>query len=184
MSLVANDYRPEQKEKRRLTFFGNGIALDSQLLPTGDSGVLNYRAQIPANLARRVSIDLITLGSEAIGKSPLGDELGVHLQSLQVSVGGQTLPIPKYLAIPPIPTADPKMMWAWFYEPAHAQFDFYWWYLYFTGLDDAQVFAIVAVFNLVGIAGLVLSAPTLVRALTEQRSMLSSPQAIPVMDAA
>jgi hypothetical protein len=177
MSLLALDYRPEQKEKRRLVFWANGAPLESQLLPATDSGYLNYRVQIPAGSARWAAIDIVTLGSQPIGKSPMGDELGVHLQSLEVSAmdpsrsfdsaqdrdSGHALPVLKDVTIPPLPTADPKAMWAWFYQPANAQFDFIWWYLYFTGLDDAQVAAIMAFFTLAGIMGFVLSAPPLWR---------------------
>jgi hypothetical protein len=69
------------------------------------------------------------------------------------------------VVIPPLPTADPKAMWAWFYEPANSQFDFSWWYLYFSGLDDAQVAAISSAMAGVGILCLVVSASTLWRVL-------------------
>jgi hypothetical protein len=167
MWLLALDYRPEQKEKRRLVFGANGAPLQSQSLPAADSGYLNYRVQLPAATARWAAVDLVTLGSQPVGKSPMGDELGVHLQTLDVSAddSGRALPVLKDVAIPPLPTADPKGMWAWFYEPANAQFDFFWWYLYFTGLGDAQVAVIIAFFTLAGITAFVLSAPTLWRVL-------------------
>ncbi len=177
MSLLALDYRPEQKEKRRLVFRANGAPLESQLLPATDSGYLNYRLQIPASSSRWAAIDVVTLGSQSVGKSPMGDELGVHLQSLEVGVEdtssfgyrsgglGRALPVLNNAAIPPLPTADPKAMWAWSYEPANTQFDFFWWYLYFTGLGDAQVAAVIAAIAVAGLLCLIVSAPTLLRVL-------------------
>lgn len=167
MSLLALDYRSDREPKRRLAFFENGDPLQSQLLPTSDSGYLNYRVQIPAANANWAPIDIVTLGSAAVGKSPQGDELGVHLQSLDVGTGdsNRTLPLLNDLAIPPLPTADPKAMWAWFYEPANAQFDFFWWYLYFTGLSDGQVAAVIAVIGAAGLLCLIAGAPAVWRVL-------------------
>jgi hypothetical protein len=191
MSLFALDYRPQGKEKRTLVFLANGEPLESQLLPAAESGYLEYRVQIPAATARWAAIDIVTLGSQPVGKSPMGDELGVHLQSLDVaaigpssfdyrSVGsgqapssidyrsggsGRMLRVLNDVVIPPLPTADPKAMWAWFYEPTNSQFDFLWWYLYFTGLGDAQVAAIISAMASLGILCLVASAPTIWRVL-------------------
>jgi 4-amino-4-deoxy-L-arabinose transferase-like glycosyltransferase len=160
LNLEALDYRPEQKEKRRLVFRANGAELPSALMPRLESGRLQYSVRIPAD-ARWLPVEIDTLGSEPVGTSPMGDELGVHLQSLEIDA----LPILKDISIPPLPTAIPKAAWAWFYEPAHAQFDFVAWYLFFSGLDDAAVVAIIVVFSLAGILGLIGSAPTIWRAV-------------------
>lgn len=170
MSLLALDYRPDQMEKRRLIFFANGASLDSRLLPESESGYLNYRVQIPAASASPAVIDILTTGSQPVGKSPMGDELGVHLQSLDVSVGGHSLPVFDDVMIPPLPTADPKAMWAWFYEPANAHFDFLWWYLYFTGLGDLQVGAIITAMACAGIG-------CLIAGVTALRSVLKREEA-------
>lgn len=169
LSLLALDYRSDQKEKRRLAFWANGAPLQSQLLPAADSGFLNYRVQIPAVDAAWAPVDIVTLGSDPTGTSPQGDELGVHLQSLEVGAGdsGQTLPLLGDLAIAPLPTADPKAMWAWFYAPANAQFDFFWWYLYFSGLGDTQVAVVSLTIAAAGVVCLAAAAPTLWRASRE-----------------
>lgn len=167
LSLLALDYRSDQKEKRRLAFWSNGAPLQSQLLPAADSGFLNYHVQIPAAEATWAPVDIVTLGSDAVGKSPQGDELGVHLQSLEVGASdtGRTLPLLNDLAIPPLPTADPKAMWAWFYEPANAQFDFFWWYLYFSGLGDWQAAAVSVAIAATGVLCFAAGAPTVWRTL-------------------
>ncbi|MGB8647516.1 MAG: glycosyltransferase family 39 protein [Anaerolineae bacterium] len=166
LTLTALDYRPENKPKRQLAFLSGGVPLQAQRLPADDQGVLNYSVQIPAGQARWAPVDIVTLGSEPVGKSPMGDELGVQLQSLVASAGGYELAMPRYVAIPPLPTADPKVMWGWFFAPVYSQFDFYEWYLYFTGLDDLRVVTIVVVISLLGFACLAASAATLVRTLT------------------
>jgi hypothetical protein len=79
----------------------------------------------------------------------------------------------KNVVIPPLPKADPKAVRAWSYEPTHSQFDFLWWYLYFTGLGDAQVSAIIAAMTCAGIVCLIVSAPTVLRVLAS--TPLSAP---------
>lgn len=169
MSLLAYDYRPANQDKRRLAFLANGSPLNADLIPNQDSGILAYRVEIPLPTARRAVVDIITSGSKPVGTSPQGDELGVHLQSLRVSANGQELLLPDYLAISPLPTHDPKAQWAWFYEPGQAQFDFFWWYLYFSGLPDAQVLALDSTFVLLGILCCLAGAPTVWRVLMPPR---------------
>lgn len=159
LSLVALDYRPENQPKRTLDFLVNGVLVPAERVPHADASELEYRVNLPA--ARTTLVTLATQGSKLHGRSPQGDELGLHVQSLEVQADGTALPLYIEPWVPPLSTADPKQRAAWFYEPAFAQFDWFGWYVAFSGLPANVVYGLIGVFVALGgtslAAGIVLA---------------------------
>lgn len=135
LRVYALDYRDDSKPKRRLSFWANGAELNAERLPHADPGELEYNVPLPAG--SRVRVEIITTGSAPRGKSPQGDELGVHLQQIQVWSEGRLLPLSTALAVPPAPLVQPRELWAWFFLPAHPHFDHFLWYLVVSGAPEA-----------------------------------------------
>src|SRR5205814_947856 len=111
LALDALDYRPDNQPKRTLDFLVNGLTVPAERVPHADASELEYRVTLPA--ARTTLVTLATRGSKPHGRSPQGDELGLHVQSLEVQVDGTALPLYTEPWVPPLSTADPKQRAAW-----------------------------------------------------------------------
>ena len=85
----------------------------------------------------------------------MGDELGFQVADVRAFVSERELELLPDLSMPPIPVAIPKAAWAWFYEPYNAHFDFWWWYLPYSGLPREQIQSILMIPLLFLAAGLV-----------------------------
>lgn len=162
MDLVAFDYRPEGKPRRELRFFADSNESLAQKLPEGDAGILHYRALLPSS--RWLPLEIVTLGGARQGTSPMGDELGVHVQSIRVTDATSELELHD-VAIPPIPIANPRAAWGWFFAPAHMHFDFLAWYLFFSGLESADALKLAVPIYVCSIMGALWSGTMLWRQL-------------------
>ncbi len=113
--------------------------------------------------AERMTIMMQTLGSASRGASPKGDELGFQVAEVSVLSDGRELEFLPDLSIPPIPLAIPKAAWSWRYAPHIPHFDFWWWYLYFSGLPRPQVLPMMIGGILVALIGMIVAGLTLSR---------------------
>ncbi|TAH50781.1 MAG: phospholipid carrier-dependent glycosyltransferase [Chloroflexota bacterium] len=136
LHFAALDYRVETKPKRTLEFFANGAPLETIRVPRSDAGELEYRVQLPRG---DMTVQVLTRGSEAKGKSLQGDELGVHVQEIELTLGENTFYPDGALAIPPVPLADAREVWGWFFRPTYAHWDYLAWYVNVAGLNDTTV---------------------------------------------
>lgn len=164
MDVVAFDYRPEGKPRRELHFLANGNESPAQQVPEGDAGILHYRVQLPSR--QWLPIEIVTLGGALHGTSPMGDELGVHVQSIRVTDATSELDL-QDIAIPPMPIANPRAAWGWFFAPAHLHFDFLAWYLFFSGLESADALKLAVPLYLCSIMGALWAGTMLWRRLVD-----------------
>jgi hypothetical protein len=149
LELYALDYRVETKPKRTLEFFADGVALNATRVPHADAGELEYRVTLPSS---DTTLDIVTRGSNAKGTSPQGDELGVHVQTLDVVRGANTMPLDATLAIPNVPFADAREVWGWFFRPGYAHFDQLAWYVSVAGLAQGRAEILLGAWFMLGIA--------------------------------
>lgn len=95
----------------------------------------------------------------------MGDELGLQVQDLSVAVDDVPVEFRPEIAIPPNPLALPNASWSWFYNPRLPHWDFWWWYLRFSGLPLTDVWGIALPGLLLSGGGLVLGGVWLWREL-------------------
>lgn len=136
--VQAIDYRPAHQPARELQFALEGQPFSYGKMQSGTSGEAVYAFEIPAPHARALWLDVTTPDTKATGASPMGDELGLQVTDVIVTQDDQRLDFYPDLSLPPIPLAIPKAAWSWFYNPALMHWDFWWWYLYFSGIPRAQ----------------------------------------------
>lgn len=136
--VQAIDYRPADKPARELEFAVNGQVLAHGKMQSGTGGEAVYAFEIAAPHARALELDIRTPDTEPKGTSPMGDELGLQVTDMIVTQDDSRLEFYPDLSVPPIPLAIPKAAWSWFYNPALAHWDFWWWYLYYSGVPRAR----------------------------------------------
>ncbi len=147
------DYRPADKPTRELEFYLNGEPIAAGQMASG--GAMTYAFQLPVPHAREQWLELRTVGTEPVGDSPMGDELGFQVRDVVVTADDEQLDAYPDLSIPPIPLAIPNARWSWFYNPQLAHWDFWWWYLYYSGLAQSAVWTLTVPLLLLGLAGTV-----------------------------
>ncbi len=159
LKLYALDYRVETRPKRTLEFFANGAPLETTRVPHSDAGELEYRVLLPR--ASDVTLEIFTRGSDENGSSPQGDELGVHVQSIESTRGENGIEPDATLAIPNAPFADARELWGWFFRQNYLHWDHVAWYVSVAGLEMRSVmiilgawFFLAAVSTTVGAIGL------------------------------
>lgn len=136
--VQAIDYRPADKPARELQFALAGQPLSHGKMQSGTSGEAVYAFEIAAPHARTLWLDILTPDTELKGTGPMGDELGLQVTDIIVTQDDTRLEFYPDLSMPPIPLAIPKAAWSWFYNPALAHWDFWWWYLYYSGVARAE----------------------------------------------
>jgi hypothetical protein len=105
----------------------------------------------------------------------MGDELGLQVQDLIVAAGDQSLELYPDLSVPPLPVADPFAAFGWFFDPAIPHWDFWWWYLYYAGLEPGQAGLLAVPFLLAALGTLIASGVLLARVLRRPRSRAIRP---------
>ncbi|MCC7165200.1 MAG: hypothetical protein IT331_22060 [Anaerolineae bacterium] len=136
--VQAIDYRPADKPTRELEFAVNGQTLAHGKMQSGTGGEAVYAFEISASHDRALWVDVTTPDTEPTGTSPMGDELGLQVTDVIVTQNDEPLEFYPDLSIPPIPLAIPKAAWSWFYNPALMHWDFWWWYLYYSGVPRGE----------------------------------------------
>lgn len=139
--VVVADYRPANLPRRDLTFRYGDEILDVGVMQTGQAEAA-YALAIPPPHPPLEWVELETHGSELRGDSPMGDELGLQVKELSVTVDDLPVEFSPEIAIPPNPLALPNASWSWFYNPRLPHWDFWWWYLRFSGLPLGEVWSI------------------------------------------
>lgn len=138
LTLVLRDFRPEGQARRTLRVWSNGIELQAGSMAGTAQVDLRSAVTIAAPHPNPVYLELETVGSKPVGKSPMGDELGFQVEDVIGSAGNLQLDPYPDLSIPPIPVANPFAAWGWFFDPRLPHWDFWWWYLYFSGIPLPQ----------------------------------------------
>lgn len=146
----AIDFRPADKPARELHFAVDGKPIAPGKMQSGTSGEAVYAFEIPAPHARALVLDVTTPETEPKGASPMGDELGLQVTDVIVTQNDEPLEFYPDLSLPPVPLAIPKAAWAWYYNPALLHWDFWWWYLYYSGVprDAALRFSVPVLIGL------------------------------------
>ncbi len=164
--VVTADYRPANLPRRALEFFQDETKLDAGVMQTERAEAV-YAFSIPPPHAPLVWLTLETRGTELRGNSPMGDELGLYAQDILITADDERVEFFPEIAIPPNPLTIPNASWSWFYNPQLPHWDFWWWYLYFSGLPRRDVWSIILPGVLLSGSGVLMGAVWLWRALKE-----------------
>ncbi len=139
VSVAVQDFRAANLPRRELQILRAGNPIAAGVMQNPENAELRYTFTIPAPHPERVTIELRTIGSQASGSSPMGDELGFNVNALVVETAGAPLDFYPDLSIVPLPVRDSRQMFGWFYEPALPQWDVWWWYIYHTGITRSAI---------------------------------------------
>lgn len=142
--IVTADYRDANLPPRSLEILHAGKKIETGVMQSNDRASVVYAFAIPPPHPPLVWLTLETRGSNPRGDSPMGDELGLHVQEIVLTVEDEPIEFFPEIAIPPNPSMIPKASWSWFYNPQLPHWDFWWWYLYFSGLPRTQVWNFAA----------------------------------------
>lgn len=175
LRILLADPRPNGQPRRALEVRAGDMPVELLRIPAPQGSDLAYAASIAAPHSNRLWLEFDTAGTRPQGSSPMGDELGFQVQDLAVQAGGATLDLLPDLSIPPIPVAIPKAAWGWYFNPKLPHFDFWFWYLFFSGLPFGLVAAITLPLLCACLLGLIFA----VRWLGQALSVPAPEEAIP-----
>jgi hypothetical protein len=156
--LVVGDHRPWPLERAQFGLLLNGEPLtDVQRVDlTGEQIVWELRFRLaPEQVARAAVLNLHSdtwNPTRATEENPRNEELGLLLQSVELSQLGRPLELRESLPIPR-PTSDRRGLWLWYYDtPNHHLFDVWLWYVWVADLPAGTVVLLVGVIGLPALA--------------------------------
>lgn len=158
--IVAADHRPWPLERANFV-----LLLDEQPLEgvqrtdlTGENIIWELRFQLGPDQARRGAV--LNLHSDTWNPTfdtednPRNEDLGLLLESSELTQNGQPLALREALPIPR-PTSDRRGLWLWYYDtPNHHLLDVWLWYLLVADLPAANVALLVGLIGLPALAAL------------------------------
>ncbi len=156
--LVVGDHRPWPLERADFRLLLNGEPLEDVQRTdiTGEGVVWELVADLtPAQVGQGA---LLTLQSDTWNPTrdtednPRNEDLGLLLQSVEISQAGEPLHLREALPIPS-PSSDRRELWLWYYDtPYHHLIDTWWWYVQAAGLPTGTMLLLLALIGVPALA--------------------------------
>lgn len=155
--LVVGDHRPYPLPRAQFGVLHNGQPLAS--VQRNDVNGDGITWELTTTLASADGAQWLTLQSDtwnptqATEDNPRNENLGLLVQGVTVTQGGQPLVLREALPIPTVPDGR-RALWLWYYDtPHHHLFDLWWWYVLVAGLPAPAVGVLLI---LIGLPALVM----------------------------